>query len=114
MFSNSENPDNATAPSGDLSGLDDLQLDMDYEQIMHYFDNLKVSDWLIKKKILNCLLKESNAWVEEIIAKIRDILLSFSEQYRVSALNGNISPNHVMNINQSFDYFFDHLSESYA
>jgi hypothetical protein len=60
------------------------------------------------------LLQESNAWVEEIIAKIRDILLSFSEQYRASALNGNISPNHVTNINQSFDYFFDHLSESYA
>lgn len=30
-----------TTPA-DLPGLDDLQLDMDYDQIMHYFDNLKV------------------------------------------------------------------------
>lgn len=26
----------------DLAGLDGLQLDMDYDQIMHYFENLKV------------------------------------------------------------------------
>lgn len=37
MFSNS--PDNELC-SGESLGLDDL--DMDYEQIMHYFDNLKV------------------------------------------------------------------------
>lgn len=37
MFSNS--PDNEIGP-GESLGLDDL--DMDYEQIMHYFDNLKV------------------------------------------------------------------------
>lgn len=37
MFSNS--PDSEIGPSESL-GLDDL--DMDYEQIMHYFDNLKV------------------------------------------------------------------------
>lgn len=38
MFSN----ENTTTPAGDLPGLDDLQLDMDYDQIMHYFENLKV------------------------------------------------------------------------
>lgn len=27
----------------DLAGLDGLQLDMDYDQIMHYFENLKVN-----------------------------------------------------------------------
>ncbi|KAJ3642646.1 hypothetical protein Zmor_025409 [Zophobas morio] len=41
MFSSSET---ATAPPADLPGLDDLQLDMDYDQIMHYFDNLKESN----------------------------------------------------------------------
>nr|XP_008197339.1 PREDICTED: transmembrane protein 132B isoform X2 [Tribolium castaneum] len=39
MFSSADAP-----PSGDLPGLDDLQLDMDYDQIMHYFDNLKESN----------------------------------------------------------------------
>jgi transmembrane protein 132 len=34
--------ENNTATPADLPGLDDLQLDMDYDQIMHYFDNLKV------------------------------------------------------------------------
>lgn len=29
-------------PTADLAALNDLQLDMDYDQIMHYFDNLKV------------------------------------------------------------------------
>lgn len=38
MFANT--PDSEVAP-GESLGLDDL--DMDYEQIMHYFDNLKVS-----------------------------------------------------------------------
>lgn len=37
MFSNSEDSD---LGPGESLGLDDL--DMDYEQIMHYFDNLKV------------------------------------------------------------------------
>lgn len=32
------------ATAADLSTLDDLQLDMDYDQIMHYFDNLKVRE----------------------------------------------------------------------
>lgn len=67
-------------------------------------------------------MKESNAWVEEIIAKIQDILLSFNKQYRLNALNGNIG-HHITedllldapnNINQKFDYIFDRLSESYA
>ncbi|KAK9878658.1 hypothetical protein WA026_023108 [Henosepilachna vigintioctopunctata] len=31
-------------PQADLPGLDDLQLDMDYDQIMHYFENLKESN----------------------------------------------------------------------
>lgn len=39
MFSNT--PDSELGPGESLS-LDDL--DMDYEQIMHYFDNLKVND----------------------------------------------------------------------
>lgn len=59
--------------------------------------------------------QESNAWVDEIIAKIREILLSFSVQYRQNALNGNLGTNNVHgNINESFEYFFDHISESYA
>lgn len=68
-----------------------------------------------------CLLQESNAWVEEIIAKIQAILLSFSEQYRLNALNGNqqakTQPSSVAtdeNVNLNFEYFFDFLSESYA
>lgn len=41
MFSaNDTNGENKSAT--DLAALDDLQLDMDYDQIMHYFDNLKV------------------------------------------------------------------------
>ncbi|KAJ3622259.1 hypothetical protein MTP99_002780 [Tenebrio molitor] len=36
--------ENNTATPADLPGLDDLQLDMDYDQIMHYFDNLKESN----------------------------------------------------------------------
>lgn len=39
MFSKDSNPD--MGPTESL-GLDDL--DMDYEQIMHYFDNLKVGE----------------------------------------------------------------------
>lgn len=68
-----------------------------------------------------CLLQESNAWVEEIIAKIQAILLSFSEQYRLNALNGNqnaktqpTSATTDENVNLNFEYFFDFLSESYA
>lgn len=41
MFSSS--PDSDLGP-GESLGLDDL--DMDYEQIMHYFDNLKVSFYI--------------------------------------------------------------------
>lgn len=67
---------------------------------------------------LICLSQESNAWVEEIIAKIQAILLSFSEQYRLNALNGNqTQPASVAtddNVNLNFEYFFDFLSESYA
>lgn len=41
MFSaNQRQLENSSA--ADLAALDDLQLDMDYDQIMHYFDNLKV------------------------------------------------------------------------
>lgn len=42
MFSADESLGQEEA-SGDLNGLDGLQLDMDYDQIMNYFDNLKVS-----------------------------------------------------------------------
>lgn len=38
MFSATEKDDDAN----ELAGLDGLQLDMDYDQIMHYFENLKV------------------------------------------------------------------------
>ncbi|KAH8235439.1 hypothetical protein KR032_000201, partial [Drosophila birchii] len=55
--------DESVAP-GERLGLDDL--DMDYEQIMHYFDNLKVS-------------------VQEIIAKIREILSTFHQRYQTVA-----------------------------
>lgn len=41
MYSTEEN---STALPADLPVLDDLQLDMDYEQIMHYFENLKESN----------------------------------------------------------------------
>ncbi|EDX17236.1 GD16787 [Drosophila simulans] len=51
--------DESVAP-GERLGLDDL--DMDYEQIMHYFDNLK-----------------------EIIAKIREILSTFHHRYQTVA-----------------------------
>lgn len=40
MFSNSPDADDVAGPTESL-GLDDL--DMDYEQIMNYFDNLKVN-----------------------------------------------------------------------
>lgn len=42
MFSNSPDEDDAAGPTESL-GLDDL--DMDYEQIMSYFDNLKVNSF---------------------------------------------------------------------
>lgn len=42
MFSADENMQKSGLTSSDLAGLDDLQLDMDYDQIMHYFENLKV------------------------------------------------------------------------
>lgn len=37
----------ANKSAADLAALDDLQLDMDYDQIMHYFDNLKVGSFKI-------------------------------------------------------------------
>lgn len=40
MFSADDSNENKT--TADLPSLDDLQLDMDYDQIMHYFENLKV------------------------------------------------------------------------
>lgn len=42
MFSATDNGTELTTTQ-DLPGLDDLQLDMDYDQIMHYFENLKAS-----------------------------------------------------------------------
>lgn len=38
-----EQPTEEGETGADLAGLDGLQLDMDYEQIMHYFENLKVA-----------------------------------------------------------------------
>lgn len=49
MFSNS--PDTDEAGQTESLGLDDL--DMDYEQIMNYFDNLKVSAFCFWKVQLN-------------------------------------------------------------
>ncbi|CAH1236119.1 unnamed protein product [Diabrotica balteata] len=43
MF-NADKNDNETSKSMELPGLDDLQLDMDYDQIMQYFENLKESN----------------------------------------------------------------------
>lgn len=43
MFSADENIEKNGVTPPDIAGLDDLQLDMDYDQIMHYFENLKVS-----------------------------------------------------------------------
>ncbi|XP_028135128.1 transmembrane protein 132E [Diabrotica virgifera virgifera] len=43
MF-NADKNDNETSKSVELPGLDDLQLDMDYDQIMQYFENLKESN----------------------------------------------------------------------
>lgn len=39
-----EQPTEEGETGADLAGLDGLQLDMDYEQIMHYFENLKESN----------------------------------------------------------------------
>ncbi|XP_060527695.1 transmembrane protein 132C isoform X1 [Cylas formicarius] len=44
MFSADERTAEMCANTADLPGLDDLQLDMDYDQIMHYFENLKESN----------------------------------------------------------------------
>lgn len=41
MYSTEDQPQEEN--STDLAGLDGLQLDMDYDQIMHYFENLKVN-----------------------------------------------------------------------
>uniref|UniRef100_A0A182YEM9 Transmembrane protein 132E n=1 Tax=Anopheles stephensi TaxID=30069 RepID=A0A182YEM9_ANOST len=87
MFSTT--PDSEFGP-GESLGLDDL--DMDYEQIMHYFDNLK-----------------------EIIAKIREILATFQQQYRNVAKTPMSSPTCIPGIKDpNFEQFFEHLSESYA
>lgn len=37
-------------------------------------------------------LQESNAWVQEIIANIRSILISFQQQYRSLAQSTNSTP----------------------
>lgn len=42
MFSAEETTEKGVTTPADLAALDDLQLDMDYDQIMHYFENLKV------------------------------------------------------------------------
>ncbi|KAL3270215.1 hypothetical protein HHI36_009271 [Cryptolaemus montrouzieri] len=44
MFSSNDENQTTSAIPADLPGLDDLQLDMDYDQIMHYFENLKESN----------------------------------------------------------------------
>lgn len=42
MFSAEDTSEKDRNTPADLAALDDLQLDMDYDQIMHYFENLKV------------------------------------------------------------------------
>lgn len=57
--------------------------------------------------------QESNAWVQEIIAKIREILSTFQQQYRNVAVP--VSPTTIPGVDDpNFEYFFEHLSESYA
>lgn len=43
MCMDENNADITNKTAEELPNLDDLQLDMDYDQIMHYFENLKVS-----------------------------------------------------------------------
>lgn len=43
MCLDENNADVINKTAEELPNLDDLQLDMDYDQIMHYFENLKVS-----------------------------------------------------------------------
>lgn len=57
--------------------------------------------------------QESNAWVQEIIAKIREILSTFQQQYKSVAIPKN-SPTIPGIDDPNFEYFFEHLSESYA
>lgn len=54
MFS-ADDKNSETVNSTDLPGLDDLQLDMDYDQIMHYFENLKVrADYW--RRVVKCVI----------------------------------------------------------
>lgn len=48
MFSADDAIDKGVATPADLAALDDLQLDMDYDQIMHYFENLKVGTFSVQ------------------------------------------------------------------
>lgn len=53
--------------------------------------------------------------MQEIIAKIRDILSTFQQQYRNVAISPAGSPTCIPGINDpNFEHFFEHLSESYA
>lgn len=51
--------------------------------------------------------------MQEIIARIREILSTFQQQYRNVALPPS-SPTIPSIDDPNFEYFFDHLSESYA
>lgn len=67
MFSIAGDDNKTVASTGatpaELPGLDDLQLGMDYEQIMHYFENLKVDlmDLEVQVNLIELNLQESNA-----------------------------------------------------
>lgn len=52
MCGTESNTINQEEITSDLSGLDGLQLDMDYDQIMHYFENLKVRNRSLFHKLL--------------------------------------------------------------
>lgn len=51
--------------------------------------------------------------MQEIIAKIREILSTFQQQYKSVAMSTSSSS--IPGIDDpNFEYFFEHLSESYA
>lgn len=58
-------------------------------------------------------LQESNAWVHEIIAKIRDIISNFQEQYKY-VLTPPTSPDYKAKKSMEFEKFLKTINESYA
>lgn len=75
---------------------------------------------MIKPFLTDFTLQESNAWVQEIIAKIRDILSTFQQQYKQAAIGQTTSDGELAGgvlpalDDPNFEFFFEQLSESYA